>query len=295
MKRLYLIVLCLALLNVAQAQKSNSKRKKPAAFNKQNNENQSFLDKQWWLGFKAGVNLSGATVTKRYGNVSPTNYSSTLTEKKYTNFKSLGVQAGIEITFFYKGVSIGIHPTYRNVQLEYSNHYAWTNVENPNLYLERDFLQEMSMDYVDFPLIVKYNILNGKLKPYIQAGGYMSLLLNATKSSTVTQLDRASGGDNTIEYDPVIVGAKDLFAKNHWGLVGGVGVNYNLGNVRLNLDVQYKYGMSNISSTKERDSSDKLSAMGDTLDDMTLNNLSLTVGCLFPLRFLTSGYKSIDK
>lgn len=295
MKRLYLIILCLALLNFAQAQKSNSKRKKPASFNKQNSETQNFLDKQWWLGFKAGVNLSGATVTKNYAIISPTNYLQSSIEKKYTSYKKPGVQVGIEITFFYKGISISLQPTYRNVILEYSNHYAWSDPENANNYLELDYRQEMSMDYVDFPLLVKYNVLNGKLKPYVQVGGYMSLLTNATKSLTVSGFDRASGGDNTFENDPVIVGAKDLFAKNHWGLVGGVGVNYNLGNVRLNLDIQYKYGMSNISSTTKRNSSNSLSGMGDTLDDMTLNNLSFSLGCLFPLRFLGSGFKSIDK
>jgi hypothetical protein len=295
MKRLYLLVLCLSLLICAQAQRNTSKKKKPSSYNKQTTENQSFLDKQWWLGFKAGVNLSDAIVTKKYAVISPTNYSSTLIDKQYTSYKKLGVQAGIEITFFYKGVSISLQPTYRNVLLEYSNHFEWAEVENPNNYLELDYLQEISLDYVDFPLLVKYNVLNRKLKPYIQAGAYMSLLVNATKSLTVSGMDKASGGDNTFESDPVIVGAKDLFAKNHWGLLGGIGLNYNLGNVRLNLDVQYKYGMSNISSTSERNSSDRLSGMGDNLDDMTLNNISISLGCLFPLRFLTSGYKSIGK
>jgi outer membrane protein W len=295
MKRLYLIILCLTLLNFAQAQKSNTKRKKPASFNKQSSENQNFLDKQWWLGFKSGINFSTATVTKNYAIISPTNYLPNAIEKKYKRSEKLGVQAGIEITFFYKGISISLQPTFRNVQLEYSNHYEWTDAENANNYLELNYQQEMSMNYVDFPLLVKYNVLNRKLKPYVQAGAYMSLLAGASKSVTVSGRDLASGGENPFENDPVIVGAKDLFAKNHWGLVGGVGLNYNLGNVRLNLDVQYKYGMSNISSTTKRDSSDRLSGLGDTLDDMTLNNLAISLGCLFPLRFLTSGYKSIDK
>jgi hypothetical protein len=296
MKRLYLILVCLVLAHGVLAQQSKTpKRKKPASFNKQNSEAEAFLDKQWWLGFKAGVNLSQAVVTKTYSVVSPTNYDVSTIEKKYSNFKMLGAQAGIEITFFYKGVSISLQPTYRNVKLEYTNHYAWIDSENPNNYLELNYQQEMSMDYVDFPLLVKYNVLNRKLKPYVQAGAYVSTLVNATKSLTVSGIDRASGGENTFENEEISVGAKDLFASSHWGLLGGIGLNYNLGNVRINLDVQYKYGLSNISSTKDRNSNNQLSGTGDSLDDMTLNNLSFSLGALFPLRFLTSGYKSINK
>ena len=77
--------------------------------------------------------------------------------------------------------------------------------------------------------------------------------------------------------------------------MGGAGVNYNLGNnVRLNLDVMYRYGMSNIVSTKNRYDSDRLSGVGDVMDDLTLDNLSISLGCLFPLRFLSSGFKTLD-
>ena len=96
--------------------------------------------------------------------------------------------------------------------------------------------------------------------------------------------------------EPISVGAKDLFARSYWGLLGGIGVNYNLGNnVRLNLDIMYKYGMSNITSTDNRYGSDRLAGVGDAMDDLTLDNLSVSIGCLFPMRFLSSGFKTLDK
>jgi outer membrane protein W len=295
MKRLYLIIVCLALAHGILAQSKPSKRKKPASFNKQSTEAEAFLDKQWWLGFKAGVNLSEVVVTKSYSIVSPTNYSLDNIRKKYKAYDMLGAQAGVEITFFYKGFSISLQPTYKNIKFGYTNHYEWTDPENANNYLELNYAQEQSVDYVDFPLLVKYNVLNRKLKPYVQIGGYVTTLVNATKTLTVSGLDRASGGDNTFKNEPISVGAKDLFASSHWGLLGGIGLNYNLGNVRLNLDVQYKYGMSNIASTQRRNNNNQLSGTGDMLDDMTLNNLSFNLGALFPLRFLSSGFKSINK
>lgn len=108
-------------------------------------------------------------------------------------------------------------------------------------------------------------------------------------------MDYASGGTNQFAYEPIIVGAKDLFAKNNWGMIGGAGVNYNLGNVRLNFDVMYRYGMTNITSTKNRNSNDRLAGVGDAMDDMTLNNISVSIGCLFPMRFLSSGFTSLDR
>src|SRR5690606_6373109 len=123
------------------------------------------------------------------------------------------------------------------------------------------------------------------------AGAFSAILVNANKSVTITGTDYASGGTNEFESEPIIVGAKDLFAKNHWGLMGGAGLNYHQGNVRINLDIVYLHGMSNISSTENRYGNDRLSGVGDALDDMTLDNLAISLGCLFPLRFLESGFK----
>jgi hypothetical protein len=53
--------------------------------------------------------------------------------------------------------------------------------------------------------------------------------------------------------------------------------------------------MSTITSSKNRFSSDRLSGAGDTMDDMKLNNMSFTFGCLFPLRFLGKNFQSIEK
>jgi hypothetical protein len=120
-------------------------------------------------------------------------------------------------------------------------------------------------------------------------------LLDAGKEVTMKGVDNAAGGENEFRDESINIGAKDLFAKTHWGLLGGLGLNYNLGNnVRLNLDVMYRYGMSNIVSTKNRYGSDRLSGVGDVMDDLSLDNLAVSVGCLFPLRFLSSGFKTLD-
>lgn len=291
MKRLLLILLCLSLLGTASFAQGK-KRKPPKNFNSTNKKVDNFLQQQWWLGFKAGTNFSKATVTKKYAVVSPINY--TTNDKKYESFNKPGSQATLEITYYFKGASFSIQPTYRSSKFVYTNSYAWTDSSDPNNSLTLDYYQEQKVEYAEIPFLIKYDLMPGKFRPYLQIGGYVAFLVNATKTVEVSGVDLASGGVNGFTNEPVIVGAKDLFAKNNSGLIGGAGVNYDLGNVRLNLDIIYRYGLTNITSTENRYSNDRLSGVGDAMDDMTLDNLSISIGVLFPMRFLSSGYKSSD-
>lgn len=294
MKRLYIILFC--FLVIAQVSAQDKKKRKPnAAYNKQNDENEKFLNKQWWLGFKAGTNLTNVHVLKTYSVFSPTNYEPEESAKKYENFKQPGAQATIEASFYFNGFYFSFQPTYQHALFTYTNSYTWLDEEVATNTLQLNYEQEQKVDHFIFPLLIKYDIAGRKLRPYVQIGAYSAILINANKSVTISGVDNASGGSNTFTDPAIIVGAKDLFAKNSWGLIGGAGLNYALGNVRINLDAQYRYGMSNITSTKNRNSSDSLSGVGDIMDDLTMDNLSLSLGCLFPMRFLASGFKSSDR
>lgn len=295
MKRLNLLLLCFMLALATFAQE---KKRKPSAYNqqKQNKEDEKFLEKQWWLGFKAGANLSKVTVEKTYSVIAPTNYEASTIGKKYESFNLVGSQATIEVSFYFKRFLLSFQPTYQHTRFSYANQFVWSSSDEVTNRVELNFEQEQKVDHAILPLIIKYDVYGNRLRPYVQIGAYSAILLNATKSVTMKGIDNAAGGDNEFENEPINVGAKDLFAKYHWGLLGGVGVNYNLGNnVRLNLDVLYKYGMSNIVSTENRYGSDRLSGIGDAMDDLTLDNLSVSIGCLFPMRFLSSGFKTLDK
>jgi len=291
MKRFYLLLFCLIVCLGSFAQG----KKKSKTYNKKANENSQFLEKQWWLGFKAGTNISKAVVLTAYSVMTPTDPTDKVS-KKYENYQQFGSQAALEFTFSYQSLSISIQPTYRNARFVYSNKYEWIDTQSSNAdYLLLNYRQEQKIEHAVVPLVVKYEVAGNKLKPYVQLGGYAAFLLNAQKTLTISGIDKASGGTNNFKDPAITVGAKDLFAKNNWGLIAGAGLNYHLGNVRFNFDVMYLYGMSNISSTKNRYKNDRLSGVGDALDDTKLNNLSMSLGCLFPLRFLGTGFKSFDK
>jgi hypothetical protein len=252
-----------------------------------------FLDKQWWLGFKAGSNLTDAKPTQRYSILTPTNYDPALNNKVYDAFTEYGFQATVEASFSFKGFLFSAQPTYRQSSFSYANEFEWDNPENSTDRLLLKYSQLQRLDYLDLPFIVKYEVAGNKLRPYLQAGIFYSLLLNATKEVVVSGTDFASGGTNSFQNEALIIGAKDLF-ENYWGVLAGAGVNYNLGNVRLTLDASYRMGQSNIANIRNRFSNDRLNGIGDAQDDLEIDNIVVSVGCLFPLRFLASSFKSVD-
>ena len=290
MKRAQLFLLFIFLSLQVYAQRS---ARRTGSFNQANRMANAFLQKQWWLGFKAGPDLSKVVVDKTYHIVSPTNYDEKEISKNYRNFRSIGSQVAFEVTFAFRRISLSFQPTYRTNRFSYVNQYEWTDVETPDNRLQLNYDQEQKIGYLDWPLVGKYEFQAGKMRPYAQFGIYSSMRLDATKSVRVTGIDYASGGTNNFSNEPIIIGASDLFAKYHWGLLAGAGVYYPIGNVQINLDFSWRTGMSNIASTQNRYGSDRLSGVGDNLDDMKLQSLALSVGCLFPLRFLGSGFKSM--
>ncbi len=252
-----------------------------------------FLEKQWWLGFKAGSNVTRANPTQRYAILTPTNYDPALNHKVYESFTEFGFQATVEASFFYKGFLFSAQPTYRQSSFAYSNQFEWDNPENSTDRLLLKYNQLQRLDFLDLPFIVKYEVGGNKLRPYVQAGVFYSLLLNGTKEVVVSGTDFASGGTNSFQNEALIIGAKDLF-DNYWGALAGAGVNYSLGNVRLTLDASYRMGQSNIANIANRFSNDRLNGIGDAQDDLKINNIVVSLGCLFPLRFLASSFKSVD-
>lgn len=290
MKRLSLLAFCMLTCLCCFSQ---AKRKKAPAYGTQSKQKDTFLEKQWWLGFKGGINFSGVVVDKSYAVISPTNYDLSETKKTYDNYSTVGSQATVEVTFTFKGFSFSLQPTYRHSSFVYQTQSAWSEDGVPML--ELTYNQEQQIDYAEIPLLFKYDITNSKLRPYVQVGAYYAILLNADKSIEASGIDYASGGENPFKEPDIIVGAEDLFAKYNWGLMAGAGVNYHVGNIRVNLDFAYRKGMSLVNSTENRYNNERLAGAGDVMDDIKMNNFSISLGCLFPMRFLTSGFQSLDR
>jgi hypothetical protein len=296
MKKRYLLFVCLSLVALQlSAQSSQSKKKRlPSAYNKQKEENSLFLEKQLWLGLKTGGNFSSVTVESTYDVYSP--IDGNLTAKKYDKYKGFGKQIALEVSFYMKGFSFSFQPTYQHALFSYSRDHLWGSGAEGGDGLVMTYDHRHKIDHLLFPFLLKYEFTGHKLRPYIQAGFYEGVLISANKDVEISITEtNADGSINQYKREPISINADELFAKYHWGIIGGAGIYYNQGNVRLNLDVQYRHGMSTVVSNKNRYANNMLVSAGDVMDDLSLQNISVSVGCLFPMKFLGTGFKSLDR
>ena len=251
-----------------------------------------FVNSQWWLGIRGGVNLTGPVPETAFSVFSVIN-SSNIQEKTYKSYNKPGVQAGMEFTYFFSGFSISIQPNYRRQSFEYENNYRWVDDNDPGNSLELNYLQKHDLEYLQFPLLVKYDLGRDVVRPYVQVGAGYSTLINANKRLAIDGVDMASGAVIPFESEEVITGATDLFLKSSITFLAGAGVNYDSGNVRLTFDIVYARGLHNVTSTANRFGDNRLAGLGDALDDLRLNNIQASVGILFPLKFLSKGFEAI--
>ncbi len=291
--------LCVIGLNPAFAQRSKGKNSRPNQKISQKKSDAGskspFAQTQWWLGFRVGGNLTKATPSERFSVFSPTNLDPSLYEKEYESFSEVGAQAGVVFTYFHKGLSISAQPNFRRQRFTYTNEYIWTSPENAQNSLQLMYEQDHRLDYIEFPLYVRYDLLRKDLRPYVQVGFFYATLINAAKGLTITGNDFASGGGVPITSEEVLIGADDLFIKSSIGAIAGVGVSYDVGNIRLGLDVNYRYGFNNVTDRENRFSENQLNGAGDALDDIKLQNIAVSFNVLFPMRFLvSSNYRAVD-
>lgn len=300
MNRIFLVMMpffcCVLLLASGADSQAQGKRNGKSGYGaRKPSKISSFLDTQWWLGLKTGVNLTNPAPETPYAVFSPINYHAAGLEKQYSSYNKLGMQAGIEVTFYHKGFSFSLQPNFRRLRFEYLNDYRWTNPEIPDQELILNYTQEVSLDYIDIPFYLKYDILRtAKIRPFIEVGAYYGMLAGAEKSVIVKGQDKASGGVNEFDGESLHVGADDFFIKSSAGVLGGVGLNYDLWKIRVSLDVVYRYGLHNVSDAKNRYANNSLSGIGDTMDDFSLDNISVNLGFLFPLRFISKNFNAID-
>jgi hypothetical protein len=294
---LFLGIFCLFLLaETATAQKKKiyaRPKKKP---NKAQMMDAEFSATQWWIGARFGGGVSQASPDKRFTTFSSTTgIDPAFYEKEYEDFKKVGAEAGMEITLYHRGFSFSFQPNYRRQRFIYANEFRWTDQTNAENILLLKYDQDHRLDYVELPLLVRYEFLQNNLRPFVQLGGYYGTLINAQKAVAIEGVDFASGAESPFQSEEILLGAKDLFVKNAFGLIGGVGVNWNVSNFRLSLAVNYRYGLTNITNAPNRYRENQLTGIGDALDDMKLRNISATFGILFPMRFLVGkDFKAVN-
>jgi opacity protein-like surface antigen len=257
---------------------------------------QDFLNKQFWVGFKGGINFTKAKPIDRYSAFSSiSDPSGNSFDKQYKNYSNMAAQFALVVNFHYKNFALSFQPGIRRMTYQYSNTYSWSDPITPSNFLQQEYKAISKLDYLDFPLLLKYEPLrHTKIIPFVQIGLYYSRLNNAFKETTLNVTDGASGGGSSYEAEKIAVGAKDLYLRSHFGWTAGAGVSYPLGNARLALEFNYTHNTHNITNTANRYDNDRLTGSGDIPDNIKLRNIGISCSILMPLRFiiLKENYKT---
>ena len=279
------VVLCLAFLwsPAIHAQVKQNRKPKVKSGNTETN--------QWWVGIRGGVNFSSVTSQQSYSVFS---YTQDLAigenEKQYNSFTLPGLQFGFLVAYeFFEGLSVNVLPSYASYRFSYDNSYNWHDSEDASKQVTTNYNTETRLQYIDLPLTFKYELSRGAFKPYIHAGGYYSFLTDALKKVNTTGVDQASGSDSEINVTELSVGIKDRTKKANYGIIGGAGFTYNVGNARVGLEINYHYGLQNLDNGELKYTDSQLiSGTYDVPDDYSMNNLEISMQVIIPLKFITS-------
>ncbi|MDW3193311.1 MAG: porin family protein [Cytophagales bacterium] len=247
---------------------------------------EAFLDTQWWLGLRAGSNLTNPKTESFYSVLSAIDYDAENLKKNYESFQAPGIQLGLDLTYYHRGISIGILPTFKRYRYDYDNSLEWITATD---IFQTKYQVAQNLDYLEVPLVLKYDVLkSGNLRPFVQLGIQWGFAIGAEKSLTINHQEgtpaATSGG--TISIDT----KKDF--KGFAAALAGIGASFDIGNIRMSLDFSYHYGLTSIIEKERLFTENQLTAVGDINDDIRLTNLQGNLSFLFPLRFIDTTFKS---
>ncbi len=282
MKYFSFVAACFFMLAALSANAQyKSSRKKPGG---------SSDGTQWWVGLKAGMNLTNPQAGTAYDIFSFTQQPfAGNAQRQYDRFRAPGTQFGVLLGFeFIKGFQAVLQPQLVNYHYSYAIDYYWASEENPNQNVRISYEHEGHLQYLELPLAIRYQLMHDKLKPYVQAGAYWGRMMNATKDVTESITDNAAGA-TVFEENKYAGRTQRLFEPSNWGLFGGIGATYNVGNARVGLEVNYKMGMKNITNSQSRfEDTQFVSGTFDAQDDLKLHQLDISFVIVMPLKFITS-------
>ncbi|MEQ9402736.1 MAG: hypothetical protein RIM99_04045 [Cyclobacteriaceae bacterium] len=250
---------------------------------------ESFLDTQFWLGIKMGINYSQAFPETRSNGFSPINYSADTLRKSYDDFALPGAHMGLEMNFYHRGFSASFQPAFKRSRYAYTSEFGWEG-EQPNSRFETNYRIEQRLDLIELPLMIKGDIIQkGKIRPFVMFGGFYSLVTSAQKDIRIAQTDYSSGTALQSDLGIITIGVKEAF-NNFYGIAGGAGVNLDYWNIRTVFEVAYKKSLS--SATKANVLQNELASLGEVNDELRLRDISVSLSFVFPFRFIDQQFKA---
>ncbi len=239
-----------------------------------------------YFGLTAGFNFSAPKVTDRYsilsaiGSADDDNF-----KKKYDKLgKNTGTQFGVRYAYnFTNSLSFLAGFGYQSLGFKYFTHYSWMDtIGNQNLNREMHHLQKIS--YLTLPLMLKWEMGNQQLLPYIQGGFFMDFRHQAKKVINYDNTIDEEETENQIS-SSAMVSITDHIRKFNMGLIGGIGVNYYTKRMTFGIESNFNYGFLKVIDDKNRFSDFTGFALHylDVMDQLKLSNLNIQLTVSIPI------------
>jgi hypothetical protein len=163
------------------------------------------------------------------------------------------------------------------------------------LFRHDDGVNEESQLWIDVPLYVRYGWnVNGKIRPFVYAGGSINLLLMAKSQDSYNDHTENSDENSADQVTPFSAPPRNITYKRNFfnrSLVFGGGTKIKIGKDFIVVDVRYMPGLTNVTNmkynnyaSKDRTELDPWTTQFATIGDVfRVNNFSLSVGYVRPL------------
>lgn len=242
-----------------------------------------------YFGLTAGFNFSIPTVSDRYSVLS-SNGNTEDFEKKYEKLgKNTGNQFAVQYAYnFTNSVSFLAGFGYQSLGFKYFTHYSWMDtVENQNLNREMHHLQKVS--YFTLPMMLKWEMGNRQLMPYIQGGIFMDFRHQAKKMINYDNTIDEEETENQVS-SSAMVSITDHTRKFNMGLIGGIGLNYYAKRMTFGIESNFRYGFLKVINDKNRYADLTGFALNylDVMDQLKLSNLNIQLTVSIPINHSVS-------
>ncbi len=238
------------------------------------------------LGLKLGLNRTIPHIGNRYTIFSP--ISTMGTDSYLKNYEASKIICGpigaiLEISLT-PSISLKLLPSVIWLEYSYTNDYKWTDAQSNGI-IDARFSHHQRIVWIELPVLLKYRFfLKPYLACYIQGGGFLRTLSTASKS-----INAKINTFGDIENEAIKSDITDKINNFQGGfqLGGGLEVAINhflIKNIHFQFELNYNWAFTgNIIDRGKRFNNPELQyGFYDLLDDIRLNNLSLSLNILIP-------------
>ncbi len=235
-----------------------------------------FLD-NFALGIKGGVNFSMLMALQPFtvfSGQAPETY-----KKEYESLtKNMGMQMGFILMYDISPIiKISLQPSMNEYIYKYKNTYEWAGKSN----LQSETAFTHSVRFFEVPLILGFYTTYNSFQPYFQTGLFYGKLLGADSQMKVSETNSNLGtSSKKLEYETSAYTA-ELYAKQQYGALLGAGISYLTGNMRIGLEANYRFMISDLNTIETQYMSNQVvSGSYDVPDKFKFTNIAVNLNLI---------------